>query len=225
MQRSSQGGGLKIALLEPAERMNPNAANALLKTLEEPPPARLIILVAHNPAGLPATIRSRCQRMTMSRPPAAAVLPWLAEQLTGPVDPELLLRLARGAPLRALALADGAQLTRRRECFQEYCRVLRGQGSPDQWAERWVGENATRILDWLLSWQQDMVRLKLCRRAPPSLVNADLAEPLQNLAEPLTAEQLDRQLVAIQALSPLLAAPLNLPLQMAALLSRLQAFR
>ena len=63
LSMSSQFGGAQLALVDPADRMNASAANALLKTLEEPASATVIVLVADDPARLPATIRSRCQRV------------------------------------------------------------------------------------------------------------------------------------------------------------------
>lgn len=224
MIRSSHSGGYKIAILEPAERMNANAANALLKTLEEPPPERLLILVSHRPIGLPATVRSRCQRLTLPPPPPSVASSWLAEQLPGREDTALLLRLARGAPLRALAMADEARLAQRRSCFADYCRMRQGRHSPDRWSGRWTpdhGAQTFEVLEWLLSWQQDMIRLKLCA-SPPSLINPDFSAALSALAERASPEQLFRQLHAIQALPALLSAPVNVPLQVAAQLSHPQ---
>ncbi|MFO7642692.1 MAG: DNA polymerase III subunit delta', partial [Candidatus Competibacteraceae bacterium] len=63
---TAQYGGYKIALLEPADRLNLNAANSLLKTLEEPPGDCLLLLVTAHPARLPATVRSRCQKVSFA---------------------------------------------------------------------------------------------------------------------------------------------------------------
>ncbi|HEY5863202.1 MAG TPA: DNA polymerase III subunit delta', partial [Casimicrobiaceae bacterium] len=68
----------KVAVIEPAERMNAAAANALLKTLEEPPPSTYLILVSAAPGRLPATVRSRCRRKVAPAPEAAASRAWLA---------------------------------------------------------------------------------------------------------------------------------------------------
>ena len=69
---SSQFGGLQIAVIDPADAMNASAANALLKTLEEPASATIIVLVADDPSRLPATIRSRCQRIDIAAAGARA---------------------------------------------------------------------------------------------------------------------------------------------------------
>ncbi len=225
MQHSSQFGAYRIALLDSAERLNPQAANALLKTLEEPPAQRLIILLAESLAGLPATVRSRCQRLNFSRPGFEQALPWLQSQwgqlsksLPADATPELVLSLAGGAPLRALAMAHSEELTQRRECFADYQQVIHRRLSPDQWANRWAKQ--PQVVEWLLTWQQDMIRLKFCQTSPPRLAHPDLAESLRQLSHTLPAEQLFAQLQAIQTLPRLLNVAVNVPLQLAALLSR-----
>ncbi len=91
------------SLITPADRLNRNAANALLKTLEEPPPASVIILLAHQANRLPATIRSRCQRLHVRAQPRAAVIDWLQRQTDQPEDRiEQALLACHQAPLRAL---------------------------------------------------------------------------------------------------------------------------
>jgi len=93
----------KAALAYPAESMNASAANALLKTLEEPPGDAVLILISHNPSRLPATVRSRCQGLHARLPDKELALPWLA-QAAGCSDEAaaLALEAAAGSPLRAL---------------------------------------------------------------------------------------------------------------------------
>ena len=100
----------KAALICPAEAMTISAANALLKTLEEPPGDSVLMLVSHNPARLPATIRSRCQNLNVRLPDASVSLEWLSDQCgaTGE-DTATALQAAAGSPLRALRmLQDGS---------------------------------------------------------------------------------------------------------------------
>ncbi|MEO8716592.1 MAG: DNA polymerase III subunit delta' [Burkholderiales bacterium] len=110
----SHRGGRRVALVHPAEAMNPNAANALLKGLEEPPGSALFILVSHRPARLLATIRSRCVAVPIEVPETAASLAWLEGQ--GLPEPAPWLAFAGGSPLVALSLATeaGATLARLR---------------------------------------------------------------------------------------------------------------
>ncbi|MEP6943469.1 MAG: DNA polymerase III subunit delta' [Betaproteobacteria bacterium] len=108
---SSHRGGAKVAVIAPAEALNAAAANALLKTLEEPPPRTSLILVSSQPGRLPATITSRCRRLAVPVPDHAQAVGWLAAQRLA--HPERALALAGGAPLRAVALgAEAGERTR-----------------------------------------------------------------------------------------------------------------
>jgi len=107
----SHRGGLRIALVHPAEEMNVNAANALLKALEEPPAGAVFLLVSHRPARLLPTIRSRCVALPVAIPPREAALRWLSAQ--GMADAERWLAYAGGAPLRALDYAGKAAVIER----------------------------------------------------------------------------------------------------------------
>ena len=102
----SHRGGTRVALVHPAEDLNENASNALLKGLEEPPASAMFILVSHRPAQLLPTIRSRCVAVPVPIPPREAALQWLSGQ--GIKDAERWLAYAGGAPLRALDYAADA---------------------------------------------------------------------------------------------------------------------
>jgi DNA polymerase-3 subunit delta' len=101
----------RVAIIDAADDMNINAANALLKTLEEPPARGVLFLVSHAPGGLIATIRSRCRRLAFPAWDEARVTAFLQAR-TG-MDAESALRLtrmSRGAPGRALQMAEGGAL-------------------------------------------------------------------------------------------------------------------
>jgi DNA polymerase-3 subunit delta' len=98
--------GSRVIVLHPADTMNEPTQNALLKSLEEPPPATLFMLVTSDPQRLLPTIRSRCQAVTLPKPGAEAALRWLAAQ--GVKEPETALSLAGGAPLLAAEMAERA---------------------------------------------------------------------------------------------------------------------
>lgn len=113
-QQTSTRGGVKVALLHPAERINPTSANMLLKTLEEPPGRARFILASAAPAQLLATVRSRCQALRLPLPPVDIATAWL--QARGVEQAEVLLAAAGGAPLEAierLALGVTAEAWRR----------------------------------------------------------------------------------------------------------------
>ena len=100
---SARGRG-KVVVMHPAESLNLQSANALLKTLEEPPPGTRILLTAADPALLLPTVRSRCQLLRLATPPAAEAAAWLAGQ--GVADAPVLLAACSGRPLQALGLAQ-----------------------------------------------------------------------------------------------------------------------
>ena len=102
-------GGWRVAVVDAADEMNRNAANAVLKIVEEPPQRALLLLVAHVPGRVPATLRSRCRRLTLAPLPARKVAEFLARARPDLDDGErdLLAALSDGAPGAALGLADG----------------------------------------------------------------------------------------------------------------------
>jgi DNA polymerase-3 subunit delta' len=106
-------GAHKLALLYPAEAMNLNAANALLKCLEEPSPSTTLVLVSHQPGGLPATIRSRCQAVSLPVPGRDAALAWLENACDSRATAEQLLDLCEDRPLAALELYQSGGLEQR----------------------------------------------------------------------------------------------------------------
>lgn len=98
---SGRGRG-KVVVITPGEALNVQAANALLKTLEEPPAGTRLVLSAADPSRLLPTVRSRCQALRLADPAPDAARAWLASQ--GVAEPELLLAASSGRPLDALAL-------------------------------------------------------------------------------------------------------------------------
>ena len=102
----SHRGRRRLALIHPAENMNASAANALLKSLEEPPGSAVFVLVSHRPARLLATVRSRCLALPVPVPDGSSAIAWLASQ--GIEGPDRWLAYASGAPLLALELAQEA---------------------------------------------------------------------------------------------------------------------
>lgn len=103
---NSHRGKRRVAIVHPAEAMNVNAANALLKGLEEPPAGAVFLLVAHHPARLLPTIRSRCVVVSVPRPEHAAALAWL-ESVTAAKDARRWLAFAGGAPRLAYEYSCG----------------------------------------------------------------------------------------------------------------------
>ena len=112
LQLTAAAGGYRVAVVDGAESMNRSAANALLKTLEEPPARAVLILISHRPGSLAATIRSRCAKLRLSPlgddVVAAALARWVPD--LKPEERHALTLLARGSIGRAVAMAEGGQL-------------------------------------------------------------------------------------------------------------------
>jgi len=163
--------------------MNPSAANALLKTLEEPAQDTLFGLLTERAHLLAATVRSRCQRLTLGLPGEDQALAWLQPQVKG-ADPRLLLRLAHGAPLRALTLSDPALLARREAAFAGFLAVGQGTRDPVAEAQAWSDLSPRVSLEWLGGWLSDLLRLH-ADTGVAYLGNPDKREALVPLARRL----------------------------------------
>jgi DNA polymerase III subunit delta' len=144
LSKASQFGGWQIACIDPADVMNASAANALLKTLEEPNASSLLILVADAPWRLPATIRSRCQRIEFRIPDAATAQSWL--QQAGVADAASALEAAGGNPGLARRWAEQGLLAERDKVRADLRALAEGRGEPGAIAADWVaGEAAQRL--------------------------------------------------------------------------------
>ena len=143
---TSYAGHGKAAVIEPANAMTHNAANSLLKTLEEPPGAAILILIADRAGRLPATIYSRCQRIEIALPGETDSLAWL-DQLQPGTDWRAALRLAGGAPLAAIAALE--QLETHTSMSRDFAGVAQGRVSPIEVASRWMKLDTPFVLDWL----------------------------------------------------------------------------
>lgn len=157
---ASHSGGRKVAIITPADVMTEAAANALLKTLEEPSGESALILIADRLSALPITIVSRCQALPVPRPETEQALAWLVKQDGDGVDWPALLRLANGAPIAAQALNE--------EGFGEHIKTLSddlralsdGRIDPATVAARWLRLDPARCLAWLDRRVTDVIRVR-----------------------------------------------------------------
>lgn len=152
---ASQFGGLQLALLDPADRLNAAAANALLKTLEEPTPATVIVLVADEPSRLPATIRSRCQRIEVRPPSREEALAWLRRQRVDAANAQVALEASLGNPGLALEWSADATLDLRRGCAEDLAALAQGRRSANDVAERWVADRPELRLWFAAAFARD----------------------------------------------------------------------
>jgi DNA polymerase III subunit delta' len=140
-----QLGGAQVAVVHPADGMNYAACNALLKTLEEPSHNRFLILVTGKPGALPATIRSRCQRIMFRLPEPAQSLDWLKLRGYTADVAAPALSAARGHPGLALDWLEHAGLQMRREVQADMNAVAANQMSPIELAQRWLGDDQANL--------------------------------------------------------------------------------
>ena len=135
-----QYGAAQVVIVDPADAINRAACNALLKTLEEPAPGRYLWLVSADPARLPQTIRSRCQRLEFRLPPREEALAWLQRQGHGESAAREALDAARGHPGLADRWLQGEGMALRRQVADELDRLAAGRVGAVELAQRWSGD-------------------------------------------------------------------------------------
>ncbi|MEO5574049.1 MAG: DNA polymerase III subunit delta' [Gammaproteobacteria bacterium] len=185
----SQYAGHKLVIISPADQMNTAAANSLLKTLEEPAPHSLLMLITSQPARLPATVRSRCQQIKFIPPSEQAAARWLSAHLDQTQNPTQLLALAAGAPLTALAMATDNAIGRRAAMLNDLERLQQRQADPLSVAATWLQGNLTETLGWMLSCVMDMARLRNVAQ-PRYLANPDIQQRLRELGQHINLSRL-----------------------------------
>ena len=199
----------KVVILRPAESMNTNAANSLLKILEEPPLGNIFILVSHQPAKLPATIRSRCSQIVFKPPPRRDGIAWLQTQKVSVEDAAVLLGLAGGAPLWALELDRAGVIGQREQLLVDLEALRDGTADVVACAARWQKIGAEFSLAWLQRLVADMVKIHMIPQSESILANHDLACRLQGLGEGLDLRHLYGFADAVSEARDLLAGPVD----------------
>jgi DNA polymerase-3 subunit delta' len=154
---TSHQGGYKVGILSPADSMNRFAANALLKTLEEPPPRTLLILVATQPSRLPATILSRCQKLKVRAPTRAESLEWL-QATKGAGDWSGVLDVLGDAPFAAAEADPNAIPALGAETRRMLEEMEAGTGDPVAAAERWHRSDTALRLRCFETWLTDRIQ-------------------------------------------------------------------
>lgn len=154
-------GPYRVAIINRADTLTTAAANGLLKTLEEPGPGCAIFLLANREAKLPATIRSRCQRVVMPLPDNQMSLDWLKQQKVA--NAEIALEFAQGAPVLARAYAqDGAagrDLADISVIRNQWTDFLQREGDPAALAAKAAGKlNTAESLTLFMQWTTDLVK-------------------------------------------------------------------
>lgn len=157
MNISTHRHGKRVIVLYPAEALNEMAANALLKTLEEPAPGTLFLLVTSNIERLLPTILSRCRKFALNMPSTEQALAWLQQQ--GISDAAVWLAEEGGAPLSACTQAQAGN----REEIDALLALLARPSAEAllKTADRLQKVPATRLVTWLQRWLFDLISVKL----------------------------------------------------------------
>lgn len=197
---TSHRGGAKIVLIHPAEALNINAANALLKNLEEPPPQTYFLLVTHRWHHLLPTIKSRCQHVALPPPTTEQAHDWLKGQGMG--NAELALAQAGGAPL--LAVQYDAEYWQSRERF---FKAIADDGFDAlAVAARLRDHTPALVVGWLQKWSFDLASHRVTGTVR---YNPDFAAAIADIADRidwLQSLRFHRQMVRLQRI---VSHPLN----------------
>jgi DNA polymerase-3 subunit delta' len=176
-------GKYKILLIEPAENLNINAANALLKNLEEPAAGTLFFLVSHQPGALLATIRSRCQQIKFAIPESEQALEFLKQSLSQS-QAQQALALSRGAPLKALALAEENNLQAISGIHQDLLDLFNGRLSITDAAAQWDKLEDDILLESLLTATNILSRcLQVQNTSEPDVASSKALSALSGLLQ------------------------------------------
>jgi DNA polymerase-3 subunit delta' len=141
LSKTSQLGGAQVAVIRSAHELNRSAANALLKTLEEPLENRFVLLVTDKPYRLPITIHSRCQRIVVNVPDTEAGLQWLHSQGVSPENALQALALADGSPGKAKELLDTGGLALHAKVRAQLADCMKGQIGASELSKLWLADD------------------------------------------------------------------------------------
>ena len=216
----SHAGGAKVVLFEPADGMTTAAANALLKSLEEPSPDTYLLLLADQPNRLPATIRSRCQRLDVPRPTPSELATWLG---ASPENLAAAWTLTGGSPLQIAALIATDKSNEANRLSDQLVLVSQDKAPIQAVVDSWVKNDPELALTWLTRELHRQIRVRL---APGSTSVTDRgAVALHNAWRELTLRRLFEQHEKADRLLSLVGSGINLELGLQALLLGFQAQR
>ena len=219
---TAHGGGAKVAIVEPAEALTTAAANALLKTLEEPTAGSYLLLLSHQPGRLPATVRSRCQHLQLRPPAAAVVAQWLG------LEPQAVAaaqRLVGNAPLRIAAAVHGDDISTFNKLESDLAAVCQDKMEPQTVAQSWVKGDIELALSWFRRRLHEELRSRVAGNAASTEVTVGGGATLHNAWQTVPARILFEQYDRAEKLLNQLGSGLNVELAVQAMLNALVANR
>jgi len=187
---TTQARGSRVFLISPAHAMNRAAANALLKTLEEPTASSTLVLISSEPHRLPATIRSRCQEMVFRPVAPAQAESWLAAR----VDSEqrgALLSLTGGAPLQVLRAVEENWLEHAEESVAKLVDLKQRKINPMHVVKHWADRPLESVLNDIARACSDLLHLGT-GAGQPRLFLPRVRNELQSLANDINLQGLYR---------------------------------
>ena len=213
VNQTSLQGEYRFVIINPANDMNANAANALLKTLEEPSSGSIMILISEQASQLPATILSRCQHIHFPPPAMDAALTWLAKKNSHHADLELALRLAHGAPLTAMQLIENEILTSRTNLLEILYQLSLKQNDPVKSGLSIKDLESIQIIDFILSWIIDLLKLHM-QSDTSEMVNKDFISQLTDLQQRTLPKNIIQYMNYLQQLRGQIQIGINLNKQL-----------
>ncbi|MEO1889039.1 MAG: DNA polymerase III subunit delta' C-terminal domain-containing protein [Cycloclasticus sp.] len=203
---SNQYAKPRMVIIDPADALLHQASNSLLKTLEEPSDNTCLVLIAEKASKISATIRSRCQLITVKDIDLSKATLWLEAE--GCNQAEQYLNLANHLPLLAYDLWKKEALTVRVGIFRDFMAMLNGQLDPLLFAEKCIGLKNLPALKWIMSWLTDAVKVE-SNVKNLHLINPDLKDDLKVLVEKLHLKNIHDLLDKLAQLINLESSQLN----------------
>jgi DNA polymerase III subunit delta' len=210
MTLSTHRDGYRVLLIHPAEAMNLAAANALLKTLEEPPPRSVILLVSDQLGRLLATIRSRCQRVLVPVPDAQVAIDWLKTQKIA--NAENALAAANGGPMDAINFAESDYQSARKAFV---AALAESNMDYAQAAQNFEKADLPSLLHWLQTWVNDVITERMTGQIT---YHRDHAKAIARIASQIDMPRVFRLETELRQTRRLINHPLNARLLLEALL-------
>lgn len=207
--QTAQRGGYQVVLMSPADAMPAGAANALLKTLEEPSGQVVILLVGSQAHRLPATIMSRCQKIIFSGDQADATVQWLQRECKADQDVSMLLKLSGNAPLKVRHFIETDYLNFRDTILQHVMQLRAHTVNAISPVTNWLKQGVDTVFHVLLTLCIDMSRVQQQVNAR-YLINADRHTKIQKMAKEISPLALQQLIDLILKKKSLLATGMNL---------------
>lgn len=215
-------GGAKIAIVEPAEALTIAAANALLKTLEEPSANCFLLLVSHQPGRLAATIRSRCQHLALRPPAAASVARWLGVSPAAVAEAQ---RLVGAAPLRLAAAIQASEISLFNKLESDLTAVCEDRLEPQTVAQAWAKGDTELAIGWLRRRLHEELRRRSGQGGGSTEVTVPTGATLHNAWRSVPVRNLFEQYDRAEKLLNQLGSGLNIELALQAMLNALVVTR